>query len=121
MKVNKTINLKLIVSLLFVFAVSLNSFEANAATKKDEKVKRDRKDRRVVEEKWPRVRREDDRTRKEDDRTRKERNKRMEKWPRTRKPRDTKKPKKSIPLDGGLGILVLGAAAFGARKLRNKN
>jgi hypothetical protein len=28
----------------------------------------------------------------------------------------------SIPLDGGLGILVLGAAAFGVRKLRgNKN
>lgn len=25
----------------------------------------------------------------------------------------------SIPLDGGLGILVLGAAAFGIRKLRN--
>ncbi len=28
----------------------------------------------------------------------------------------------SVPLDGGLGILVLGAAAFGAKKLRdNKN
>lgn len=26
----------------------------------------------------------------------------------------------SIPLDGGLSILVLGAAAFGIRKLRNK-
>lgn len=28
----------------------------------------------------------------------------------------------SVPVDGGLGILLLGAAAFGARKLRgNKN
>ena len=26
----------------------------------------------------------------------------------------------SIPLDGGLGILVLGAAAFGIKKLRSK-
>jgi hypothetical protein len=29
-----------------------------------------------------------------------------------------KKPKTSIPLDGGLSILVLGAAAFGVKKLR---
>lgn len=29
-------------------------------------------------------------------------------------------PKKSIPLDGGLSILALGAAAFGVRKLRAK-
>lgn len=29
-----------------------------------------------------------------------------------------KTPKTSIPLDGGLSILVLGAAAFGVRKLR---
>ena len=26
----------------------------------------------------------------------------------------------SVPLDGGLGILLLGAAAFGIKKLRNK-
>ena len=25
-----------------------------------------------------------------------------------------------VPLDGGLGVLVLGAAAFGVRKLRNR-
>ena len=28
---------------------------------------------------------------------------------------------KSVPLDGGLSILVLGAAAFGVRKLRGNN
>jgi hypothetical protein len=28
------------------------------------------------------------------------------------------KPKKSIPLDGGLSILAIGAAAFGIKKLR---
>ncbi|MEP1489392.1 MAG: hypothetical protein ABJK28_13295 [Algibacter sp.] len=34
----------------------------------------------------------------------------------------TETPTKSVPLDGGLSILVLGAAAFGVRKLRgNKN
>ena len=27
----------------------------------------------------------------------------------------------SVPLDGGLGVLVLGAAAFGVRKLRGNN
>mgnify|MGYP003637621447 CR=1 FL=1 len=36
----------------------------------------------------------------------------------------SKKKKKGggdkIPLDGGLGILVLGAAAFGIKKLRSK-
>ncbi|WP_136482437.1 PID-CTERM protein-sorting domain-containing protein [Cognatitamlana onchidii] len=32
----------------------------------------------------------------------------------------TNKSGKSIPLDGGLSILVLGAAAFGVRKLKRK-
>ncbi|WP_194767012.1 PID-CTERM protein-sorting domain-containing protein [Tamlana sp. I1] len=35
---------------------------------------------------------------------------------------DSTPPADSVPLDGGLSILVLGAAAFGIRKLRgNKN
>lgn len=41
-----------------------------------------------------------------------------------KRPKHPKSPKggDQIPLDGGLGILVLGAAAFGVRKLRsNKN
>ncbi|TXE06258.1 hypothetical protein FUA26_14895 [Seonamhaeicola algicola] len=33
---------------------------------------------------------------------------------------NTNKKTPSAPLDGGLGILVLGAAAFGYKKLRNK-
>ena len=41
-----------------------------------------------------------------------------------KKKRKKKKKKKGggdkIPLDGGLGILVLGAAAFGIKKLRSK-
>lgn len=35
-------------------------------------------------------------------------------------PRKRRKRCPKVPIDGGLGILVLGAAAFGARKLREK-
>lgn len=31
------------------------------------------------------------------------------------------RPADSVPLDGGLGILLLGAAAFGVKKLRDNN
>jgi hypothetical protein len=90
-----------VLSALFFLAISLQSFEANAAVdKKEDAVEnevRTRRERRVVNEVWPRVRREDD---------------------RTRRPRE---PRQSIPLDGGLSILVLGAAAFGVKKLRRKN
>lgn len=116
MKVNRKI--KFVLSLLFFCAVSLHSFDANAAVEKEEKAtvntERTRNERRVVNEVWPRVRR-------EETRTRRERRVVTEVWPRVRRPRDTGKPTQSIPLDGGLSILVLGAAAFGARKLRKKN
>ncbi|MGC1204332.1 MAG: hypothetical protein WA839_05520 [Flavobacteriaceae bacterium] len=47
---------------------------------------------------------------------------------KNKKPKPPKKKRKKkkkgggdkIPLDGGLGILVLGAAAFGIKKLRSK-
>jgi hypothetical protein len=104
-----------VLSSLFFLAISLQSFEANAAVdKKEDAVEnevRTRRERRVVNEVWPRVRRERrvvnevwPRVRREDD--------------RTRRPRE---PRQSIPLDGGLSILVLGAAAFGVKKLRRKN
>ncbi|GAB1857690.1 hypothetical protein MHTCC0001_25270 [Flavobacteriaceae bacterium MHTCC 0001] len=47
----------------------------------------------------------------------KKKSKKKKKWKKK-----YKKPCKGdkVPLDAGLGVLVLGAAAFGARKLRNK-
>lgn len=128
-------SLKTVLCFMFVCCLSLYTSEANATGSKNEKTTvkdKTRKDRKVKTEKWPRTRREDDRTRRdrtprmdpwprtrrEDDRTRRDRRPRMDPWPRTRRPRGGKDPKKSIPLDGGLGFLVLGAAAFGVRKLR---
>lgn len=43
------------------------------------------------------------------------------KWYKKKKKQWHKKPKQptdSVPLDGGLGVLLLGATAFGVRKLR---
>lgn len=40
--------------------------------------------------------------------------------PGQKMPRKGRKGCPKVPIDGGLGVLVLGAAAFGARKLREK-
>ena len=42
-------------------------------------------------------------------------------WKWKKENRRKNKKTDSVPLDGGLGILLLGAAAFGVKKLRENN